>query len=230
MPQAQAKVITVGGLKGGSGRSTISTNLAIYIASHGHRVLLVDTDDQGSSTDFYYFRKQENPNAPQFDCEQILGGAVRREVKKRLPEYDYIVIDTGGRDTTSQRAALSVSDTVLVPVAPRDFDAWAMEKGAAMIAEFKQLDPKLKAYAFLSKADPEGQGAENQETIELIKAQEALTFINTPLGYRKAYSHATGAGKGIFELKRRRNRKANEELITLFQRCVKIKVTLQATG
>ena len=226
----QAHVITSGGLKGGSGRSTIATNLVIYIASHGYRVLLVDTDDQGSSTDFHTLREAENPTAPMFDCQKILGGAVRREVKKLLPDYDYIVIDTGGRDTTSQRAALSVSDTILVPVVPRDFDAWAMEKGAAMIAEFKQIDPKLKAFAFISKADPEGQGNENQETINLIKEQEALTYIDTPVGYRKVYSHATGAGKGIFELKRRRNKKANDELITLFQRCVKIKVTLQATG
>ena len=47
------------------------------------------------------------------------------------PSYDPIIIDTGGRDTTSQRAALTVADALLVPFLTRSFDAWALEKASS---------------------------------------------------------------------------------------------------
>ena len=51
-------IYTVGGIKGGSGKTTIATNLTIYLASQNRDVILVDADDQESSTDFTAFRHQ----------------------------------------------------------------------------------------------------------------------------------------------------------------------------
>jgi hypothetical protein len=52
-----------------------------------------------------------------------------------VPKYDDIIIDVGGRDTGSLRAALTVADLVLVPVQPRSFDVWALDQVATLVME-----------------------------------------------------------------------------------------------
>lgn len=230
-------ILTVGGIKGGSGKSTIATNLACLAAALPSNILLMDADDQESAWDFSVIRKTDHPTAPHFDCKKVTAAAVRNEVRRLAPKYDYIIIDTGGRDTTSQRAALSVSDFLLVPFLPRTFDIWTIEKVAHLIEEFRTVNPNLIAYGFLSQADPGPnsihefqQGTENEDAARIIKKEKAITFLNTPLIRRKAYAHATGAGLAVTELMRYRNPKANAEILTLFQRCFKTKQTLQAAG
>ena len=51
-------IYTVGGIKGGSGKTTIATNLTVYLLQQGRDVMLVDADDQESATDFTAFRHQ----------------------------------------------------------------------------------------------------------------------------------------------------------------------------
>ena len=73
-----------------------------------------------------------------------------------------IIIDTGGRDTSSQRAALTVADTLIVPFVPRSFDLWTIEKVGSLVEEMRAGNPALKAYTFLNRAD--SRGNDNDET------------------------------------------------------------------
>lgn len=52
---------------------------------------------------------------------------------------------------------------------------------------------------FLNRADPRGQ--DNYDTAEVLKENDALTFLDTPLGARKAFSNAAAEGLGVLELK-----------------------------
>src|SRR3546814_20330858 len=70
------------------------------------------------------------------------------------------MIDGGGRDTGSLRAALTVADTLLVPVQPRSFDVWALDQVAALVAEAREINAGLRAVPVLNGAD--AQGADNQ--------------------------------------------------------------------
>src|SRR5215210_7457307 len=115
-------IVTVGGTKGGSGKSTVATNLTCIAAAHGADVLLVDADDQETAADFTAARKEDHPTAARYTCTKLTGKSVRTEVLELAPKYTHVIIDVGGRDTTSQRAALTVSDVLLVPFAPRSFD------------------------------------------------------------------------------------------------------------
>ena len=49
-------IVVVGGIKGGSGKTTVATHLAILCAQAGHEVLLIDADDQETATDFTILR------------------------------------------------------------------------------------------------------------------------------------------------------------------------------
>jgi len=220
-------IITVGGIKGGTGKTTVATHLACIAAGQKADVLLVDADDQETSADFTAARKEDHPEAARFTCTKLTGRSVRTEIMELAPKYDHVIIDTGGRDTTSQRAALAVSDLLLVPCAPRSFDIWTLQKVAALIEEMRAANPGLQAYAFLNKTDPEGQGTENEEAIELLQSLKALTFLNTPLGSRKAYAHAASQGLAVTELiGAQRNPKAIAEIMELFSYCFNVVPTL----
>jgi chromosome partitioning protein len=221
-------IITVGGTKGGSGKSTVAVNLASIAAGEGADVLLVNADDQDTASDFTAVRKEDHPAAPAYTCVKLAGANVRTEVQKISPKYDFVIIDAGGRDTTSQRAALSVSDILLIPCVPRSFDIWALDQTAAIVEEMRATNPKLEAYAFLNKADPEGQGTDNAETVKEIKKRPALKLLNAAIGNRKAFANAAAQGLSVTELKGNiRNPNAIGEIMTLYKRFFNVTSTPQ---
>lgn len=211
-------ILTVGGIKGGTGKTTVATNLACIAASQGGDILLVDADDQQTAADFTSARKQDHPEVSGYTCAKLTGKSVRTEVLELSRKYAHIIIDTGGRDTTSQRAALTVSNILLVPFAPRSFDIWTISTVAGMIEEIRTVNPGLITYAFLNHTDPVGQGTENQDAANMLKDIPALTFLDAPLGRRKAYAHAATQGLSVTELLRpHRNQQAIDEVMTLYQ-------------
>jgi chromosome partitioning protein len=209
-------IITVGGIKGGSGRSTISTNFACIAASFKAKVLLVDTDEQETATDFAAVRREDHPDAVRFTCIKLTGSNVRAEILKRSRKYKHVIIDTGGRDTTSQRAAISVSNVLLVPFTPRSFDIWTLNAVESLVEEMRTVNPVLQAYTFLNRSDPQGQSRENDEAATLLKQVRGLTFLDAPIASRKVYAHAASQGLAVTELTgAQRNLKAIDEIITL---------------
>ena len=102
-------IVVIGGIKGGAGKSTIAANLAARRAV-SHEVLLVDGDDQETTTLWASTRSENFPEGSQrLTCIQLRGKAARDEVLKLASRYDDAIIDVGGRDTTTQRAALTVA-------------------------------------------------------------------------------------------------------------------------
>ena len=89
-------ILTVGGIKGGSGKTTIATNLACIAASQNADVLLIDADDQETAADFTAVRKEDHPSAPRYTCAKLSGRAVRTEILELVSKYDHIIVDTGG--------------------------------------------------------------------------------------------------------------------------------------
>jgi chromosome partitioning protein len=207
-------IIIVGGIKGGSGKTTVATNLAVIRASEGHDVLLIDADDQETATDFTAMRNEFRPDGAGYTSIKLTGRSVRTETLRLAGKYEDIVIDTGGRDTTSQRAALAIAHTLLVPFVPRSFDVWTIEKVSELVNEMRAANPELMAYTFINRADPRGQ--DNDETAEVLKEADILTFIDTPLGSRKAFSNAAAAGLSVIEL-RPPDPKATEEFMDLYR-------------
>lgn len=207
-------IVVAGGIKGGSGKTTVATNLTIIRAAQGRDLLLIDADDQETSTDFTALRNERTSEGAGYTSIKLTGPAVRTETLKLAKKYEDIIIDTGGRDTTSQRAALSVAEVLLVPFVPRSFDVWTLEKVSGLVAEMRSANPALKAYAFINRADPRGQ--DNDEAADVIRETDALEFIETPLGSRKAFSNAAAQGLAVTEIKPQ-DSKAAEEIMILFR-------------
>lgn len=208
-----SRVVVCGGLKGGSGKSTVATNLAILRSKEDYDVLLVDADDQETSADFTTLRGEREGGAG-YTCIKLTGPLVRTQVQRLRNKYDDIVIDVGGRDTTSQRAALAIADLLLVPFIPRSFDVWTIEKVAALVTEMRPVNPELRAVCFINRADSRGQ--DNAETAEVLREAKGVEFITLSLGARKAFANAAAAGMSVAEVKPS-DPKAIEEMEALYK-------------
>jgi chromosome partitioning protein len=213
-------IIVAGGIKGGSGKTTVATNLSIIRATQNRDVLLIDADDQETATDFTILRNEKLAGGAGFTSIKLTGAAVRTETQRLVKKYDDIIIDTGGRDTTSQRAALTVADVLLVPFVPRSFDVWTLEKVADLVAEIRAANPHLAAFTFINRADP--RGMDNDEAAEILRENAALAFIDTPLGSRKAFANAAAQGLAVTELKSQ-DPKATDEMMALAKYLLDIK-------
>lgn len=191
-------VIVVGSQKGGVGKTTVATNLAAWLVARGSDVLLVDADDQASASDFSAYREQTRGETG-YTLVQINGTHVRKQVEALRPKYDHIVIDTGGRDTTSQRAALYVCDTFLTPFNPRSYDLWTVTKVADLVDEVQAMRPEpMQAYSFINRADTRSQ--DNRQVGEALLEYNQLTFLPFPLTNRKAFANSAAIGLAVFEM------------------------------
>lgn len=201
-------IIVLGGIKGGSGKTTLATNLTVLRASEGRHVLLVDADEQCSASDWAEHRDGLGIPTP-WTTIRLAGSAVRTQVQKMAASYDDIIIDTGGRDTTSQRAALTIADILIVPFQPRSLDIWTLGKVISLLSEIRAVNEKLEAFAVVNRAD--AQGEDNREALRIIDEAEGIKSINSAIGQRKAFSNAAAAGLGVSEMKVI-DKKALEEL------------------
>ena len=201
-------IITVGGIKGGTGKTTIAVNICIAIALAKKDVLLVDADDQGTATDFSALRAQQGEDLVSYTTIQLSGKSVREQVLRLKDKFDFIVIDTGGRDTTSQRAALSVSDVLFIPLAPRSFDVWTIDLISSLIEEIIVINPSLRAFSFLNRADV--RGSENSIAQDILNEKHNISMIPIVISNRKAFSDTCAVGKSVME-NPKKNKKAFQE-------------------
>jgi len=217
-------ILVCGGIKGGVGKTTLATNMAILFASEGKDVLLVDADDQESASDFTIIRNETlaDLGGAGYTAIKLHGTAVRSEGLRLAPKYDHIVIDVGGRDTAGQRAALSIADVYVIPFLPASFDVWTLEKMAALIEEARSFNEKLKPVCFLNRAD--AQGKDNDQATEIAREVAQLTYVDAPLGNRKAFRSAASKGLSVTELKPE-DPKASAEIMILFRSLTDITLT-----
>jgi len=183
-------IVTVGNTKGGTGKSTIAFNLAIVRGAW-----LIDGDRQGTCRMAMAARAGV---LPLVQCDYLPDGKdMVKQVQASAHKFNDLVIDAGGRDSSALRAALAMSDLVLVPFQPRSLDVWALMDINALIHEARVINPGLRAMAVLSCAD--SIGTDNKDAVEALKDFPELVYLDAPVSRRKAFANAAGNGLSVLE-------------------------------
>lgn len=203
-------ILAVGNVKGGVGKTTLAINIVIALALSKRDVLLIDGDEQGTAATFTELRTVKNERNPGYTAVTLQGSAIRTQVRQLAPKYSDIVIDVGGRDTGSLRAALTIADVVLIPVKPRSFDLWGVDQTADLVKEAREINEHLRAIVVLNEADV--QGKDNQAAIEALGEIVGLEISPIMIVRRKAFPNAAAAGLSVLEYD---DPKAREELTQL---------------
>jgi chromosome partitioning protein len=142
------------------------------------------------------------------------GAAIRTQGRQLGRVYPHIIVDVGGRDSGSLRAALTISNLVLVPAAPRSFDLWAVDQTANLIQEAREINADLRAVAVLNGADPAGR--DNDEALAALGDLAGLEVAPCRIGRRKAFPDAAAEGFSVLEYRDSSGFKARQEFMQLF--------------
>lgn len=208
-------VILIGGEKGGTGKTTLATNMAALRALAGREVVLVDADVQASAS-FWCRVRDEAGIKPKIACAQIVGKELQAKVLDLAHRYHDIVIDAGGRNSVELRAGLVAAERVFIPIQPSQFDIWTLDPMDELVQTAQRFNPKLEAWVVINRGSCNPAVTEGAETQELIADFRYLHLANITLRERIAYRKAARDGLCIAELQPP-DPKAVEEMRSLYR-------------
>lgn len=213
-------IILVGGEKGGSGKTTIATNLVAMLSKKGRDALLLDTDTQGSAS-FWSAARSENASAAKVTTIQKHGRTVAQEVQALAPKFQDIVIDSGGRDSAELRSAMLAADIILVPSRPSMYDIHSLSLMNSLVANSRTYNPDLQAFVVVNGAPTNPSSSDVKEMREVVADFENLKCIDAVLRDRVVYRRSAARGLSVVEFEPR-DEKAVAELEALYKEVFKL--------
>lgn len=191
-------VIVVGSPKGGGGKTTLATNLSIYLAHQGKDVLLLDGDPQRTSLEFIGRRNADHADLPAVHCT-VGEGDLRHMVRDMARRYEYVLVDVGGRNSKEFRTALVAANILVVPLRPSKFDTETLDTTVKLLADAQEYNESLTAFALVNHASTNPHTREVAAAASYIKQFPEFEFISTVVHDRKAFRDAGAAGLSVLE-------------------------------
>lgn len=186
-----SKVVSILNQKGGSGKTTLATNLAFALIKLNYKVLIIDSDPQGSARDWN--NETEGNIVPVVGLDRP---SLANDIKAVLGDYDFVVIDGAPQLSEQMAAAIKVSDVVLMPVQPSPYDVWATSSLVEAIKQRQELGADLKAFFVVSRAIKNTKLA--KEVTKALQGYQLPLFINGTT-QRVSYANSAASGKTVFQ-------------------------------
>lgn len=184
--------------KGGSGKTTLATNLASYYAARGQKTTLIDHDSQGSSTYWVGKRREEQAPITCISAYKKVAGVTRSWAMRTEPDVEKIIVDTpAALDITEFSTELKKADAILIPVLPSEIDIRAVADCVANLllrAKVRGREERIGVIANRAKLN-------TRVYKKLVNFLESLSipFITT-LRDSQNYVRCAEEGAGLFEL------------------------------
>lgn len=193
-------ITVIGSLKGGSGKSTTSFNIAIWLLMQDYRTAIFDLDPQQTLSDASEFRAED-------EQEPVLNViSPKSKVYEKLieagKEYTEVLVDIGNSNMNAVRQAYRAADRIVVPVLPSQADVWSLQRFLKFI-ETIDTRPTLEIITFINRADTHHAVMETRETLAVLKQLPGISVVPKMLGQRLGFRRSFSEGLSIFELQPR---------------------------
>ena len=201
-------IISIVNLKGGSGKTTVATNLTVALARK-YKTLLIDTDPQRSASQWFDVRESEKDNFSVISIQED------KSLKKQIPvfqsQYEHIIIDGAPQSDRISAICIYAADLVIIPVMPSPYDLWATATILERVSATKEIQPDKQAFFLLNRVND--KATLSKDTAEALSSLGYPVF-STRLHNRIAYADSASSGLSVLE---GTNPKAKAEMEALYK-------------
>jgi len=201
-------VVAVLNQKGGVGKTTLATNLARSLHLEGSKVLLVDSDPQGSARDWHAAGDGQLLNVVGLDRPTL-----EKDLKSIEGGYDWLIIDGAPQAHNLTVAAIKAADVILIPVQPSPYDIWGTSDVVDLVKQRQEVTDGVPRAAMV--VSRRVRGTKLGEEIAGALASYELPVFEAGTTQRVIYANSAATGTTVLDAEP--NGPAAEEIRALTQ-------------
>ncbi|MEZ4995613.1 MAG: ParA family protein [Saprospiraceae bacterium] len=191
-------IIAITNLKGGSGKTTISVNLAVTLTQRGKSVCILDTDvQQRSSMKWAGDRDASLAHISVYGVEE---NQIIKEAAKLNKEYDIVILDGSPQLADLADSTMLASDIVIIPIKPSILDFRSTEE---FILRYRRIKSLKESQGFRSNAYFVINDVKSMHTLTYKDTKGAVEAFEEPLLYSfpnlVAFQDSLPFGMGVGE-------------------------------
>ena len=197
-------ITLIGNLKGGTGKSTITFNLALWVATrHNKHVIVYDLDPQATTSDAFEIRADEGylPAIVPVRTAETLGTDGKNSE---------VLVDMGLADMAALEIAVRKADRILIPIAPSQADVWSTQRFLKMVSDIRG-DQAVELLGVINRADTHHAVRETAEAAEAMQMLGNIRLLEPRLYMRTTYRRSFSEGLAVFEMEPRSKAAAEVE-------------------
>ncbi len=199
----------IGCNKGGAGKTTTATNIAVALVKRGNDVVVVDADAQRSFAKWVGDREEQNqePGITLMEKQDNIS----QSLKALDDKYDHVIVDVAGKNSRELITGATVADIIIAPHQSSQLDLDTLSELEEQLKVVRDLNPKLEilVYHAMASSNPKVRENERDEFIEYIREFPDFKLLTATGHYRKVYKDAIPLGRSVLEMG---NKQAIEEI------------------
>lgn len=189
-------ISVIANLKGGTGKSTVTFNLAVWLSANNRRVAVIDLDPQRTLMDVAALRVEDG-------IEPAIRVQAGSFSEVTFPEdAEEIIIDVGTADLESFKQAVMIADRILIPVTPSQADIWSTQRFIRFLSKNTHGNPP-ESIAFLNRVDIGKANQMPEQAAAALTALPIACLIPQRLSNRAVFQYSLSESLAVFELEPR---------------------------
>lgn len=189
------KIIAVLNEKGGTGKSTVSTNLATALHRAGKKVVLIDADPQGTARDW----REASPEGA--DLPPVVGLDRPQLLQQALPTLqgnDYLIIDSPAKAEAMAAAIVKIAHVALIVIQPSGADIWASAATVKLVQSKIDVGGSIDAAFLVNRAS--GSTKLSKQVLGGDWNEYGFAQLDSTIGNRVAFAQALTDGVSVYDL------------------------------